>query len=261
MALLGNRSVLLKSPGRYFGGSTVSDNRSNWNTPGSTRGRYGRQDGTFPHKSAVPEGYLHPYAYVMPQDSGAIAAHSTIAGVGTLAAANLAGGRNAEATLIGAGQLVNAACGLIVSAVATLTGSGTLTAAINSSLEAAATLAGSGQITAALGALADAIATLAGQGVVLSTLVGKGNIEADLTPFTELSPQALAAQVLDLEDVETGLTVRQSLRLIAAATGGKVSGAAGSTITIRNAVADSKDRIVATVDANGNRTAITTDLE
>jgi hypothetical protein len=60
--------------------------------------------------------------------------------------------------------------------------------------------------------------------------------------------------------IETGLTPRQALRLSAAADGGKLSGAATATNTIRNAVADDKDRIVATVDADGNRTAITYDL-
>jgi hypothetical protein len=60
--------------------------------------------------------------------------------------------------------------------------------------------------------------------------------------------------------VETGLTPRQALRLIAAATAGKLSGAATATVTIRNAVADTDNRIVATVDADGNRSAITYDL-
>lgn len=61
--------------------------------------------------------------------------------------------------------------------------------------------------------------------------------------------------------IETGLTPVQALRLIAAALAGKVSGGGTGTVTVRNAVADSKDRIVATTpDANGNRTAITVDL-
>lgn len=60
--------------------------------------------------------------------------------------------------------------------------------------------------------------------------------------------------------IEAGATPRQSLRLMLAALAGKLSGAATATVTIRNAVADSKDRIVATVDADGNRTAVTTDV-
>lgn len=72
--------------------------------------------------------------------------------------------------------------------------------------------------------------------------------------------QALSEAFLDMDDtIESGLTVRGAFRLLAAALAGKVSGAAGSQVTFRNALADSKDRIVATVDPDGNRTAITVD--
>jgi len=80
-------------------------------------------------------------------------------------------------------------------------------------------------------------------------------LPAQITGLNNLSlAQVLAATI------ETGLTLKQSLRLIAAATAGKLSGAATATNTIRNAVADDKNRITATVDADGNRTAITYDL-
>ena len=70
-----------------------------------------------------------------------------------------------------------------------------------------------------------------------------------------------ADTLLDRSDaIEVGLTPREAMRLSAAADAGKISGAATATNTIRNAVADSKDRIVATVDADGNRTAIIYDL-
>lgn len=60
--------------------------------------------------------------------------------------------------------------------------------------------------------------------------------------------------------VETGLTPREAWRLVAAACAGKASGLDTTTAVYRNAVADSKDRITATVDENGNRTAVTVDL-
>jgi hypothetical protein len=70
---------------------------------------------------------------------------------------------------------------------------------------------------------------------------------------------AIATALLDLSNaIETGVTLRGSQRLMLAALAGKLSGAPGPTLTFRNAVADSKDRIVATVDTTG-RTAITTD--
>lgn len=72
---------------------------------------------------------------------------------------------------------------------------------------------------------------------------------------------SIAAAILDAADsIEAGLTVRNALRLIAAAAAGKTSGGGTSTFTIRNAVADSKTRVTATVDADGNRSAVSTDL-
>lgn len=59
--------------------------------------------------------------------------------------------------------------------------------------------------------------------------------------------------------VETGFTLRQSGRLMLSALAGKLSGGATTTVVIRD-VNDTKDRITATVDANGNRTATTYDL-
>lgn len=73
--------------------------------------------------------------------------------------------------------------------------------------------------------------------------------------------QEIADAVLDRANaIETGLTPRQALRLIAAANAGIVSGAATTTITLRNAVQDSKARITATVDADGNRSSILWDV-
>jgi len=83
----------------------------------------------------------------------------------------------------------------------------------------------------------------------------------DAMTLTAAERNAIADAALDRADaIEIGLTLRQALRLTAAALAGKLSGAATTTVTIRNAVADSKPRITATVDVDGNRTAITTDV-
>ena len=69
----------------------------------------------------------------------------------------------------------------------------------------------------------------------------------------------IADALLDRTDaIETGLTLRGAIRLDTAALAGKLSGAAGTTVTIRN-VGDTKARITATVDSDGNRSAVTTD--
>lgn len=88
-----------------------------------------------------------------------------------------------------------------------------------------------------------------------------GQIDAKSVDVLSAAANIMADALLDRANaVETGLTFRQALRLIAAAEAGKLSGAATTTIIIRNAIADSKDRITATVDASGNRSAITVDL-
>jgi hypothetical protein len=65
---------------------------------------------------------------------------------------------------------------------------------------------------------------------------------------------------IDPVTVEAGLNARQALSLIAATTGAKVSGAGTGTETFRNAVADNANRVIATCDSAGNRTAITYNL-
>lgn len=66
-----------------------------------------------------------------------------------------------------------------------------------------------------------------------------------------------AAAILAAGDVD-GFTLEQTLKLCLAALAGKLSGAATTTITIR-AADDSKARITATVDADGNRSSLTLD--
>jgi hypothetical protein len=59
--------------------------------------------------------------------------------------------------------------------------------------------------------------------------------------------------------VEGSTTLVQALRLLNSALGGKASGLETTTAVYRD-VGDTKDRITATVDADGNRSAVTLDL-
>lgn len=63
-----------------------------------------------------------------------------------------------------------------------------------------------------------------------------------------------------LDDIVEGSTTqRQSHRLANAANGGKTSGMETTAAAIRD-LADSKDRVTATVDRHGNRSSVTLDL-
>jgi len=90
-----------------------------------------------------------------------------------------------------------------------------------------------------------------------------GDLTATMkTSVTNAVPTAAAnaTALLDASNgVETGYTLRQALKLILASLAGKLSGAATTSVSIRD-VTDSKTRIAATVDSDGNRTAFTYDL-
>lgn len=81
----------------------------------------------------------------------------------------------------------------------------------------------------------------------------------DAMTLTSGERNSVADALLDRADgVETGVTPRQGFRLMLATLVGKLSGAATTTINIRD-TGDSKNRISATVDSDGNRTAVTLD--
>lgn len=88
--------------------------------------------------------------------------------------------------------------------------------------------------------------------------LGLARIDAAIT---SCSPANNAAALLDLADgIETDLTPREALRLMAAVLVGKSSGAGTSTEYFRAAVSDSKVRVTTTISAN-NRTAVTVDSD
>lgn len=87
------------------------------------------------------------------------------------------------------------------------------------------------------------------------TLAG-GTVTMTYTPASTGATCDLLTCVL--ESTPFGdITVGDALRILLAAAAGKLNGADGATISIRDMM-DSKNRIVATVDSSGNRTAITT---
>lgn len=265
MALLQNGYRDFSSGVRIFG-ATASNSAypyalmsNRWRT--STSRNLTAGTGIATNLAGIPEGYRNQYTWVMPQSPGALGARNQIGGTGNFAAAG-AMGVNAEAGLAGTGALSGTGA-LIISMVAAISGSGTISSAsAQAFLQLAAALAGSGNIAGALTAIGHAAAILTGAGDADATATAKGTLAAAITVTGDLLTSANIADAIldDVDGVESGLTVRQALRIIAAAVAGEVSGAETATITFRSAVADDKDRIVATV-SSGNRTAITYDLD
>lgn len=283
--LIGNYSVLAKTPGRWIGGGSIGlgMNRGDFNKTSMSRGPFNAVD--WEPKSGIPDGYRHPYAWVMPQTAGALSARNSVVGVGSISTTALAV-RLAEAALTGAGDLT-AFGGLIVNLIAAITGSGTVSNAdVKAFLQAVASISGSGGVSAGdlegLGAL---LAAIAGSGTADgSTLTGAGELAADLVVTgTGLSTSnvgqavwaALAAannaagtmgeKLNDAgsasnpwtEVIESGYTAAEILRLIAAVVQGDATGLNDATTAFKS-LDGSKDRVNATVN-DGDRTVTSRD--
>lgn len=148
---------------------------------------------------------------------------------------------------------VTGAVGSVTGAVGSVTGNvgGNVTGSVGSVVGAVGSVAGDvgGDVVGSVGSV--------DTGGIASSSFAAGAIDAAALAAdasTEIVTAILAATI------ETGLTLKNCLRVLAAAAAGKLSGASTTTIVIRNAAADDKDRITATVDSSGNRSAITLDL-
>ena len=249
----GSRSV------RYVGAS-VSNNaypyagHANW-------GKFNRNAFTaegWSAKSGFPSGHLHPSSWVMPQKPGGLSAHNNAVGVavftGSIAAGrNIAGTFDGLAAFTGTGQLVVSGVGSFAGVAAF---SGNVTAALN----ATGSFAGEAAFSGTVLAKGNILGTFAGVAEFVAIRYATGSMSGSFAPAITLEAQGFSQYLLDQEDIESGLTFREALRLIAAATAGTLSGGGSSTVTIKSAVDDTKDRITATVDSQGNRTAIVYDL-
>ncbi len=108
-----------------------------------------------------------------------------------------------------------------------------------------------GNVTGSVGSVVGAVGSVTGAVGSVTGNVG-GNVTGSVGTLTATAIDS----ILDDTIGDGTITARQALRVILAAIAGKLSGAATTTVTIRN-VADSANVIVATVDASGNRTATT----
>ncbi len=265
MALLGNYTLASKSPGRSFGGNSTAHASglgqftpqapSMWSNAGPRRNFALQNMATTARVlTSRPEGYAGA-GYMLPIASGGVSSHNAANGVTAWSGAIVAG-RNIAGTFDGVAAFTGTGA-LVVSGVGAFAGVGAFTGNVTAALNGTAAFAGIGAFTGTLLARGNMTGQFAGEATFTGTKRGAGFLSGTFASAVILEAQSFSTYLLDAEDIESGLTLRQALRLVAAATAGKISGGGSSTVTIRNAVADGADRIVATVDSQGNRTAIT----
>lgn len=188
MALIGNRSVLLKSPGRFLSGTVASIERSNFSRPGQMANRFQAMSRV---AGGLPSGHLAPSSWSLPRTAGALAARNTIIGTGA-AGATAQSGQNLDATLTGAGGITSGVLGLIVSIAASIAGSGGVSSATTQALATiTATLAGTGSVSATAAGLASLQASLTGAGSVTANNTALMQIAASIRGYGDLTPEGI----------------------------------------------------------------------
>ena len=191
MALIGNGSVLLKSPGRFVGGVYPGGERAAAGDGSLSRLR-GRFMGEVPSPtSAIPSGYSMGTAWAPPLVAGAV----KVAGGGDVAvtaSGSITGGRNgvvAETLAVTASAIGGLVASLVAAVVLEVTASATAAGAAAG--EASATIGIDGSATASALAHLEAAAALAVTASAAPT--GIGHMRAIATSYTELSVEALTA--------------------------------------------------------------------
>lgn len=258
MGLKQNTTLLAQMPLRHRGGA-VGTLRPMW---GRTDLRNQSVGQGIPSKLAgIPSGHLAPSSWTLPYKPGAMSSFTNLVVTLTPGTLNLAAGRNISGDTTVTVTVNPAAGQLIVSAV----GSTSITFNLAANLAGALSASGSTSFSftvnnATLGAIVDAVGATLVQFSASATPRATGNLSGDITPFTELSPQNLAAAVWSalssayndpgtmgellnsagtaadplLGIVEGTLTLRDVMRLLLAVNAGDATGLEGSTMVFRS---------------------------
>lgn len=267
---------------RYLGGNSnnLAFVRGLWGQHGALRNIYSQS--AVSNKSGYPSGYLHPKSWCMPPKAGGLSS-SNEAELSFDQTGLAVGGKNAEGTSAVTFTL-NGTGGLVVSGIGTATVtfdvSGDLIAVASSTGTATLTFSEAAAISAQAGIFGTANVTIIPSGQSYAV----GYMEGLSTNETEFSASNLASAVWNAlaasynssgtmgekvnaagtagnpwtEVIEGTYTAEQILRVIAAALAGKVSGA-GTGTEVFKGLDGTTDRIVSTVDDNGNRTEVVVD--
>jgi hypothetical protein len=213
-----NSSIFSALPLRYIGG-----------TPGNFRQLWGRTElrnqsvgqGISSKLAGVPYGHLAPSSWCLPYKAGAISSFTDCRITVTPGNLNLAAGRNIVGDTTVTITVNNALLELVVSAV----GSVDITFSLSANLAAALSAVGNAPITftvnnATLGAIIDAVASTLITISSSATIRATGTLAGDITPFTELSPQSLAAAVWEALSAEYNTPGSMGNKLNSAASAG-----------------------------------------
>ena len=177
--LIGNYSVLLKSPAKFLAGLTVSDNRSNFNTPGRARNILTAMG--FSKVVTIPNGYKTGYNWQIAQVDGGMSTYELISSTGSISFANLAGGLNGVSDITGSGDIVDAAILWLGILGSTITGTASSNIDINGLIEIGTSIVGDSTLSSDLLAAINAQADVSGtSSISLADIIAALLLSADI---------------------------------------------------------------------------------
>lgn len=203
-------------PGRIVGNNTTIAQQTNSLFLWSAKRNF---VSSFGELAAVPDGTNHPVSWLMPLQAGRVSSRSCQVTF-TASAAGTRGlptsGSTSITFTVPAAQL-----NLVVSA----TGSTGITFTVTGNVAGALLATGSTSVAftvnaATIGAIVNLIGTTVATFTNLATIRATGNLAGDITPFTPLSPQSLAAAVWEALSADYNAAGTMGNKLNSAASAG-----------------------------------------
>jgi hypothetical protein len=281
VALIGNASLLHKSPARYSTGTVGFCDRANWNKPGSMRNRGDLSLSTLWKYDAVPSGTYAGRAFFPPQKAGRLVARGSFFVDSSAVGAAGKPGQAAATFAVNAGAVGGLFAGGVAICTMTFSASGSISGRAAGSADAtisvSAFAAPSGLAMGSAAAPFSVTASASGRGLGYMQASTVDNSIVTPASITQAVWSALSADYVDAGTmgaklnaagsggvdfnalaaavwgymIEPGFQASREIKIIAAAVAGKTSGGPASFVA-RN-LSDTADQLTGTAATDGNR--------
>ena len=216
MALIGNASLLHKSPAKYLTGTVGFSERANWNKPGMMRSRGDLTVSTLWKYDAVPSGTYAGRAFLPPKQAGRLVTRSAFAvSAAAVGAKGLPGSASSTVT-VSASAIGGLFAGGVASCTITVSASGSIAGLAAGRAAASITVSAS----AVTGGIAWGVATGAFSVSATAQAYGLGYMRASTVDNTALTPASITQAVWNAMAADYTTSGTMGAKLNTASSGG-----------------------------------------
>ena len=216
MALLGNCSILHKSPAKFLTGTVGFNDRANWNKPGMMRSRGDLTVSTLWKYDAVPSGQMAGRAFLAPQKAGRIVTRSAFSVTGSAAGALGKPGAASTSFAITANAVGGLIAGGVASCTITVSGSAAIAGLAAGSASGTISITGSAVVGATAWGVANGAFSVSGTAVAY----GRGYAVASTVDNSTLTPASITSAVWSAVASDYNTAGSMGAKVNSAASGG-----------------------------------------